>query len=294
MLNPTTVEKNQVFLCNSCGDFVMPKAGFEGLVGTNVQGPSLVPPGAGGAVMRDESSKCKKEAGSATLGTPKAKLGGQTHSKDEGHAHNCPGCHGEMSRANVKGADIEFCPGCNIVHSDRASFSFIVDSEPGNKAVNETLLKLDVARNVNNAVHGTKVSDVSVDDIFVLYKNGILMTSWTTDVPEEMDKEILGSMLMAITNFVQSSFKTMGKGKMLSSIRFEDKEIAFEHGNHIVVAMTLRGTLGSEARKKLQSTIKEVESTHSGVLQSWDGCLDTVGGIMGSFKHFIDPLRTSN
>jgi len=255
MMAPKDLNGTQVFMCSDCGDFFMRKDTFHSVVG----------------VAPEQHAHHKA-----------------------GKAHSCPGCKGEMSGTDVMGVEMNYCPDCQIVVSDRASFSHVIEDFDGPQAegLGQLMLQMDVARNVDNFQKSTEeldeASNLKVEDLFVLYKSGILMSSFTTTVDEALDKDVLGSMMMAITEFVQTSFKPKTKGRAkLSSIKIEEREIAFEHGEHIVVALALSGSLASAARKRISEAIKKVESENGDVLSDWDGDLGKVKEIGLSFKEML-------
>jgi Zn-finger nucleic acid-binding protein len=257
-MHPKELDGTPLNMCFDCGQFVMGKGNFKEVVGVSVEN--------------------------------------HVHHK-AGTVHNCPGCKGEMSGAEVGGVEFDYCPHCQIVSSDRASFSHMIDDSDGPKTqtqdMSNLLLQMDVARNIEN-VHraSAELEDVriKVDDLFVLYRSGILMSSFTTNIDESLDKDVLGSMMMAITDFVQQSFKpTKGRSQKskLSSIKLEDKEIAFEHGEFLVVALGLSGTLPAASRKKVADAIKNVETQNKDLLNEWDGDLGKVKEIGHFFKELL-------
>jgi Zn-finger nucleic acid-binding protein len=257
-MHPKDLDGTALFMCFDCGQFVMDKGVFKETVG-----------------VAPES---------------------HNHHKS-GTVHNCPGCKGEMSGTDVGDVEFDYCPSCQIVTADRASFSHMVDDFDGPKAqtqdLSNLLLEMDVARNVENVQRAfTEIEDVKikVDDLFVLYRSGIVMSSFTTNIEESLDKDVLGSMMMAITDFVQQSFKP-SKGQVhkskLSSIKLEDKEIAFEHGEFLVVALGLSGSLPAASRKKVADAIKNVESENKDLLNEWDGDLGKVKEIGHFFKELL-------
>jgi Zn-finger nucleic acid-binding protein len=204
---------------------------------------------------------------------------------------SCPGCKGEMSGVEVKGAAIDLCPRCEMVHSDRASFSYIVEHSQDRPKLGMAMLGIDVARNIGNASRAEHLPNLKVDNIFILYRNGILITSYAPQIPKDMDQDVVGSMLMAVTEFVQTTFKSIGGSNPLSSIRFGDREIAFEHGQYLVLALTLKGELESDTRKKLSAALTAVEERNAHVLRSWDGDLGGLHGMLDSFRHLVEPVR---
>jgi Zn-finger nucleic acid-binding protein len=253
-MHPAASSKDNLWLCDQCGDFFMPAKTFEGLVEEPLK--THLRPGKEGATL-------------------------------------CPGCKGEMSTVEVKGAGLDFCPRCEMVLSDRASFSFIVEHSPERQKLGMAMLGMDVARNLSNTSRAEQVPRLKVDNLFILYKSGILITSYAPDMPKEMDRDVVGSMLMAVTEFVQTSFKGLGGSTTLSSIRFGDREIAFEHGQFLVLALTLKGELEADTRKKLAAALKAVEDANDHLLRSWDGDLGHLHGMLDSFLHLVEPVRAA-
>jgi len=248
-MHPAASSRDNLWLCDRCGDFFMPSKTFEGLV----EEPLEVLPG-------------KKDAA------------------------RCPGCKGEMSGAHVGGAAIEFCPRCEMVLSDRSSLSCMVEHYPDRPKLGMAMLGIDVARNTSNASRAEQIPGLKVENIFILYRNGILISSFAPQMPRELDRDVVGSMLMAVTEFVQTSFKGMGGTAALSSIRFGDMEIAFEHGQFLVLALTLKGELDADTRKKLAAELGSLEARNDSLLRSWDGDLGGMQGMLESFRHLLEPV----
>jgi len=255
-MGPHGIEGQPVWLCDQCGSFTMPKDSFQHFVGA------------------DASS--------------------HTHKREDGVVHNCPGCGNAMAGSSVNGVEIDYCNSCNVVHSDRGSFSLMLEHVDEPEELHDLQLQMDVERNIDNALSSKaagSLSDPKVDDIFVLFKNGILVMSYTTDVRDEMDKDVMASMMMAITDFVQSCFKGAGKKRALSSIRLEDKEIAFEHGTHLVVALTLKGTLDDRMRKLISSRLADIEKRNEKALVGWNGNLGLLSAVITDLNGMVGVLK---
>jgi len=249
-MHPAASSRDNLWLCDRCGDFLMPSKTFEGLV----EEPLRNLPG-------------KKDAA------------------------RCPGCRGEMSGVEAGGAAIDFCPSCQMVLSDRASLSYIVEQQPQKPKLGMALLGIDVARNMSNASRTESIPGLKVDNIFILYRNGILIASFAPQMPRELDRDVVGSMLMAVTEFVQTTFKSMGGSARLSSIRFGDREIAFEHGQFLVIALTLKGELDADTRMKLAAQLASLEAQNDSILRSWDGDIGGMQGMLDSFWHLVEPVK---
>jgi Zn-finger nucleic acid-binding protein len=254
-MRPARAEDDPTWICDGCGSLLMPRKQYQNLVGMTIAGRTV---------------------------------------PENGGAHRtCPGCRGPMAGVEVKGADIDFCPSCDIVVSGRSSLSLLYEVTPDRPQIGQSLLDLDVSRNQSNASRGTAIPRLQAENLFILYRNGILISSYTPKIPVGVDRDLLGSMLMAITEFVQASFKGMAEGHPLSSIRFGEREIAFEHGEYIVVALTIRGELEKSVRMRLSAAVREVEAKHGHLLHSWDGNLGVFGGIDGVFEPVVRQVGTA-
>lgn len=254
-MRPARAEDDPTWLCDECGNFLMPRKQYQKLVGMTIAGRSV---------------------------------------PENGGAHRaCPGCRGPMAGVEVKGADIDFCPSCDIVVSGRASLSLLFEVTPERPELGQALLDLDVSRNQSNAARAGAVPRLQAENLFILYRNGILISSYTPKMPVGLDRDLLGAMLMAITEFVQTSCKGIAGGHPLSSIRFGEREIAFEHGEYIVVALTTRSELEKNVRMRLAAAVREVESKHGALLHSWDGDLGVFGGLDGAFEPVIRQVRAA-
>ena len=253
-MRPSSGDSDPTWLCDECGNFLMPRKQFSKLVGMTIAGQTV---------------------------------------PDNGEGHHCPGCGRAMAAVEVRGGGIDLCPGCDVVVSKRESLSLIAEVSTDRPEPARALLGLDTSRNLSTASRARPVPRLQVENLFILYRNGILLASYTPKIPVELDKDVVGSMLMAITEFVQTSFRGMAENSPLTSIRFGDREIAFEHGEHIVVAMTLRGALEPNVRMRLAAAVREVESKNDHVLRSWDGNLGAFGGLNGVFDPLVRQVRTA-
>lgn len=255
-------------LCSNCGGFFMNRDAFQNVIGI--------------------------------------KVGEEVH-EHTGEDVNCPMCKKVMMSTTVEDTEIELCPDCGQVHAEREDIVNIAKNKGAEKPkeVPETVdtpveegdilgfvLRMDTARNVDRATNGKALKDMLVDGMFVLYNNGLLITSYTSGLQEDMDEDIVGGMIMAITNFVQTSFSDFSDGATLQSIRFKDKEIAFEQGKYIIVALKMSGILEGDVRKDITSALKEIEVKYEATLKDWNGDVSTLDDLIEDFQKRIVPVKT--
>jgi len=79
-------------------------------------------------------------------------------------------------------------------------------------------------------------SSVVVKEVLLIYEDGRLIAHTTTEEEEGLDKEIMGSMLVAIRNFVKDSFQTKGG---LNTFSFDRYTVVLEASQHLFLATIL-------------------------------------------------------
>jgi PKD repeat protein len=128
-----------------------------------------------------------------------------------------------------------------------------------------------------------------VDDVFIIYHDGNLMAHQTRRLKPGMDDQILGSMLVAIQEFVKDSFKDE-TSTGLNRMDFGEKKVLVEKGDHIYLAVVLHGKHEGRVPQRMKETISRAESDYYNALDGWDGDLEKVRGI----KDETDPLLRSS
>jgi hypothetical protein len=117
-----------------------------------------------------------------------------------------------------------------------------------------------------------------VDEVFFIYEDGNLIAHQTRRLKPGMDDQILGSMLVAIQNFVRDSFKDEGSTG-LNRMDFGEKKVLVEKGDHIYLAVVLHGKREGKVPQRMRDTIAQAEEDFHDALNGWDGDLDKVRGI---------------
>jgi PKD repeat protein len=124
-----------------------------------------------------------------------------------------------------------------------------------------------------------------VDDVFIIYNDGNLMAHQTRRLKPGVDDQILGSMLVAIQNFVKDSFKDEASTG-LNRMDFGEKKVLVEKGDHIYLAVVLHGKREGRVPQRMREAISKAENDYYEALAGWDGDLEKVRGI----KDETDPL----
>ncbi len=119
---------------------------------------------------------------------------------------------------------------------------------------------------------------VPVDDVFVIYEDGRLISHQTRRLKPGMDDDILGSMLIAIQSFVKDSFKDESS-TILSRMDFGEKKILVERGERFFVAAVLHSNRTGSVPNRIAKVIDEIQREFGPVLGEWDGDLEKVRGV---------------
>jgi hypothetical protein len=179
------------------------------------------------------------------------------------------------------------------------SFWFEVDDLAGNSVTSDTysvtvkmhfidaawpyLLALAIAAAFGTAAYFARDSKIAVDETFVIYNDGRLMAHSTRRLKPGMDDQVLGSMFVAIQDFVKDSFKD-DSSFALRKLDFGDKSVLVERGKNIFLAVVLHGKVSKKATRRMKTVVTEIEEKFSLELLDWDGNLDKVRGVNDIMK----------
>ncbi len=142
---------------------------------------------------------------------------------------------------------------------------------------------------LGTAGYFTRESRIAVDEAFVIYKDGRLITHSTRRLKPGMDDQVLGSMFVAIQDFVKESFKDI-TSFTLRRLDFGDKSIVIEKGEHLYLAAVLHGTPSRKMASKMQVVVGEIEGAFHEHLEGWDGDLDKMRGVGDIVKKLYSKL----
>jgi len=130
---------------------------------------------------------------------------------------------------------------------------------------------------------------IAVDEAFVIYSDGRLIAHTTRRLKPGMDDQVLGSMFVAIQDFVKDSFKDV-TSFTLRRLDFGDKSIVIEKGNYLYLAAVLHGTASRKVASRMQAIVDEIESTYGKHLDAWDGDFDKLRGVGDIVKKLYSKL----
>lgn len=121
-------------------------------------------------------------------------------------------------------------------------------------------------------------SRIAVDEAFVIYRDGRLIAHSTRRLKPGMDDQVLGSMFVAIQDFVRESFKDI-TSFTLRRLDFGEKCIVVEKGEHIYLAAVLHGITSRKVVARMKRVVADIERRFGEALVDWDGDFEKVRGV---------------
>jgi len=125
----------------------------------------------------------------------------------------------------------------------------------------------------------------SIDKIFLLSPDNILMTHYTRKSASDMDPDILSSMLMAVQAFVKDSLQT--QDGTLDELKFGKMTIIIRRGEHITIAAMVSGPDPKEFRPQVQAAVEDIETMHRGLIEGWDGDMESTRPLDDNMKRLV-------
>ncbi len=118
---------------------------------------------------------------------------------------------------------------------------------------------------------------VQIEDIFLIYRDGILISHLSRSIVQHKDEDQLSGMLTAVQDFVRDAFR-YGEHRELHQLEFGDYRILIEQGKFVYLAVVYEGKDSALIRRKVRTALDSVEKFYGGILAKWDGDMETVAG----------------
>ena len=129
-----------------------------------------------------------------------------------------------------------------------------------------------------------------IKDLFLIEKkSGRLMTHITKRMEEgeEIDRDVVSSMLTAIQDFIADSFK--GAEGELSELRYGDSNILIQHSEDAFLVLVTTGEPPSYIRLRMADLLQKVSLSLD--IKQWDGDSSKLEPIIPELKIFIDECE---
>jgi hypothetical protein len=114
-----------------------------------------------------------------------------------------------------------------------------------------------------------------IQEVFLVYKDGRLITHTTVQEKEFWDADIIAGMLTALQDFIKHCLR--GEEE-LRTMEYGNVQIAIESGDHSYLAAIITGKI-VDIHIRLERSLTEIEAKFSKQLKYWDGSLDAFPGV---------------
>ncbi len=151
------------------------------------------------------------------------------------------------------------------------------------------LLSMAILAAFGTAGYFMHESRIAVDETFVIYKDGRLISHTTRRLKPGMDDQVLGGMFVAIQDFVKDSFKDI-TSFTLRKIEFGEKSILIEKGEELYLAVILHGNASKKISSRMKKIVDAIEDAYGDSLTNWDGDFEKVRGVSDMAKTLYSKM----
>jgi hypothetical protein len=133
------------------------------------------------------------------------------------------------------------------------------------------------------------LAKISVDEVFLVYRNGSLIKHTVINKKMEIDEDILSGMLTAIQEFVRDSF---GKAEntLVERIDFGKRRIMIKRGGYSYLAVVYTGHETKRNVRPIKDALDEIEEKFAKKLEVWTGFVHELSGVEDIlYRHLGEP-----
>jgi hypothetical protein len=131
-----------------------------------------------------------------------------------------------------------------------------------------------------------RAEDVRIDDVFLLHTDGRLIKHYTRSARPDFDSEIVGSMLVAMEQFVKDALGKDEAGE-LTGIEFGGRKIRFVKGKRLLIAAVVKGRDEAATVARVRRALDTMEAENSSALEKWSGSSEEVGFANGHMEKLL-------
>ena len=129
----------------------------------------------------------------------------------------------------------------------------------------------------------------AVDDIFLISRDGRLMSHHTRRLLPSQDGDILSGMLTAINSFVRDSWRE--ENGHVRRFDFGGKTTLIERGEHVFLAAVYSGRVPGWAARDLKAFVRDLEQRFGAAFEKWDGSPEDLHNLRQVMDRFVQRLR---
>lgn len=133
------------------------------------------------------------------------------------------------------------------------------------------------------------------NEIYLIYKDGVLIAHAKRGEKSGYDSDIIGSMFTAIQDFIQESFSDSSnqiESSPLKRLDFGDFQIGINRGDHITVAAVFTGFALRKMLLKIERLRIDIEKKYSDILPIWNGEMNKFKGTQRMIEDLLYSTGT--
>lgn len=156
------------------------------------------------------------------------------------------------------------------------------------RSTNLGVLKMEMkraARGIAEALGFAFGGRVTISELFVLHKNGLLLRHYSDSLRTDIDRDILGGMLVGVQDFVKQTLAT--KEGTLDQMRYGDYTIFFVRGTDVIAAAVVREGDAESVQYQVMDALQEFEERYRTTLKNWTGDANAFPGIDKCFEKVL-------
>ncbi|MFQ6059686.1 MAG: hypothetical protein ACE5KV_00110, partial [Thermoplasmata archaeon] len=129
----------------------------------------------------------------------------------------------------------------------------------------------------------------SMEDLFVVGKEGKLIVHKTKRARPDRDEDILAGMLTAIQEFAKDTFRE--EKEALKAFELKEKKVLIETAKNFYVAAIFAGKEPKWAPKSLEAFVRDMETIYGSAIDSWSGDVGELEDLPRMADFFIKTRR---
>jgi hypothetical protein len=129
----------------------------------------------------------------------------------------------------------------------------------------------------------------SMEDLFVVGKEGKLLVHKTKRARPDRDEDILAGMLTAIQEFAKDTFRE--EKDTLRAFELQERKVVIETAQNFYVAAIFAGKEPRWASKSLEAFVNDIETVYGETIKSWSGDMDDLETLPEMADFFIKTRK---
>lgn len=172
-----------------------------------------------------------------------------------------------------------------VTHMAGGGVSLLVLAE---KATNLGVLKLEMkqaSRRIAEALGFVFGTPSHISELFIMHKSGVLIRHYSDSLRTDVDRDVLGGMLVAVQGFVKQTLAT--KAGSLDQMRYGEYTIFFIRGTNVIAAAVAKDADSETVQYLVMDALQDFEERHGVTLAAWNGDTSAFPGLDESFEKVL-------